>query len=202
MCIRDSAKARECFAAGDYRWVAELVNHLIFADPDNAEAKELQARALEQLGYGAENGTWRNFYLMGAHELRNGASGTATRVPPDFIASMPTSQLLDAIAIQIDGPRAADASLSMIWILPDVEEAYQLTMTNGVLTYRPNRDGLTAEATLTVERSTLNDILLGAANLEELVASGRVKIDGEQPALARLLGLLDPPDPNFAIVTP
>jgi linear primary-alkylsulfatase len=195
-------KARESFAAGDYRWVAEVVNHLIFADPENAEAKELQARALEQLGYGSENGTWRNFYLMGAQELRNGVSGTATSTPPDFIANTPTTQLLDAIAIQIDGPRAADTALSMIWVLSDVEEAYRLTLTNGVLIYRSQRDGLTADATLTVERSALNELLLGMASLEELISTDRLKIDGDQSALGRLLGLLDPPDPNFAIITP
>ncbi len=196
------AQARESFAAGDYRWVAELVNHLIFADPDNAEAKELQARALEQLAYGAENATWRNFYLMGAHELRNGAAGIATHIPTDFIANTPTDLLLDAIAIQIDGPRAADSSLSMIWILPDVNETHHLTLANGVLTHRPGRGALAAEATLTVERSALNEILLGTADLQELVSSGRLEIEGDQGTLGRLLGLLDPPDPNFAIVTP
>jgi alkyl sulfatase BDS1-like metallo-beta-lactamase superfamily hydrolase len=196
------ASARESFAAGDYRWVAEVVNHLIFADPDNAGARELQASALEQLGYGAENGTWRNFYLMGAHELRSGTSGTATRIPADFVANTPMSQLLDAIAIQIDGPRAADAALSMVWILPDVSEIHHLTLANGVLTHRRRREAPSADATLTVERAALNDLLLGVGSLEDLIAAGRLKIDGDQTALGRLLGLLDPPDPSFAIVTP
>ncbi len=195
-------KARESFAAADYRWVAEVVNHLIFADSENTAAKELQARALEQLGYGAENGTWRNFYLMGAQELRDGTSGTATSIPPDFIANTPTTQLLDAIAIQIDGPQAGDTALSMIWVLSDVEESYRLTLANGVLTHRPQSDELAADATLTVERSALNELLLGLASLEELTSTGRVKIDGDQSVLGRLLGLLDPPDPDFAIITP
>ncbi|HEX7293598.1 MAG TPA: alkyl sulfatase dimerization domain-containing protein, partial [Solirubrobacterales bacterium] len=72
------AKARDSFVAGDYRWVAELVNHLVFAEPGNEEARELQADTLEQLGYGSENATWRNFFLIGAKELREGVSGTPT----------------------------------------------------------------------------------------------------------------------------
>lgn len=82
-------RARESFAAGDYRWVAEVVNHVVFADPSNAEARTLQAAALEQLGYGSENGTWRNFYLMGALELRDGAIGTpASTASPDVSAAL------------------------------------------------------------------------------------------------------------------
>ena len=103
-------KARESFEDGDYRWVAEVVNHVVFADPDNREARELQAEALEQLGYGAENATWRNFFLMGAKELREGISGTPTAsAPPDLLAHLTVSQLLDAMAIRLDGPRAGRA---------------------------------------------------------------------------------------------
>ena len=75
-------KARESFEAGDYRWVAEVLGHVVFADPGNEEARRLQADALEQLGYGAENATWRNFFLMGAKELREGVSGTPTSTAP------------------------------------------------------------------------------------------------------------------------
>ncbi|HWE13953.1 MAG TPA: alkyl sulfatase dimerization domain-containing protein, partial [Solirubrobacteraceae bacterium] len=80
--------ARAAFERGDYRWVAEVVNHLVFANPDNTEARELQARALEQLAYGAENGTWRNFFLMGAQELREGIGGTAASLPADFVVNI------------------------------------------------------------------------------------------------------------------
>ena len=83
---RCSQSARRAFDEGDYRWVAEVVNHLVFADPDNAEAKELQARALEQLAFGAENATWRNFFLMGALELREGVTGSAATLAPDVLA--------------------------------------------------------------------------------------------------------------------
>ena len=196
------ANAHNAFARGDHRWVAEIVNHLVFADPENAEARELQAQALEQLAFGAENGTWRNFYLMGAKELRDGIAGTAAAFPPDVIGRLSTSQLFDAIAIQIDGPRAGDLQLKMHWWLPDANENHRVTLENGVLTHRSGTPEGEIDATVTVERTALNELLLGAAAPEQLAASGRLKIDGDQGVLGRLIGLLDPPDPNFAIVTP
>ena len=196
------AHARDAFERGDFRWVAEVVNHLVFADPDNRDAKELQARALEQLGYGAENGTWRNFFLMGAHELRHGPSGTAATIPPDFIANLTNEQLFDALAIQIDGPRAGDRQITLHWRFTDTGDEYSLTLKHGVLTHRRGTPRGQIDATVGVQRSDLNTVIAGAATIEELVVSGRVTIEGNQTKLGELLGLLDPPDPNFAIVTP
>ncbi len=115
--------ARESFEQGDYRWVAELVNHLVFADPGNSEAKELQAQALQQLGFGAENATWRNFFLMGAHELREGVAGTATATaPPDVIRNLSDEHLFDVLAIRINGPRAWGHSIALRWRFTDTGE--------------------------------------------------------------------------------
>jgi alkyl sulfatase BDS1-like metallo-beta-lactamase superfamily hydrolase len=196
------AHARKAFEEGDFRWVAEIVNHLVFAEPDNAGAKELQARTLEQLAYGAENGTWRNFFLMGAHELRHGSSGTATSVPPDFIASLSNEQLFDALAIQVDGPRAGDRRITLHWRFTDTGEEYSVTLQHGVLTHRRGTPRGEIDATVGVERSALNEVLGGAVSLEQLIASGRLGVEGDQSKLGELLGLLDPPDPGFAIVTP
>jgi alkyl sulfatase BDS1-like metallo-beta-lactamase superfamily hydrolase len=196
------AHAREAYDRGDFRWVAEVVNHLVFADPDNAEAKELEARAFEQLAYGAENGTWRNFFLMGAHELRNGPSGTATTIPTDFVTSLSSEQLFDSIAIQIDGPRAGEREITLHWCFTDTGEEHALTLRNGVLTHRPGAPRSGADATVNVTRAAVNDIFTGKAQLEDVLASGALSIDGDQSKLGELLGLLDPPDPRFAIVTP
>ena len=104
-------RARRSFEEGDYRWVAEVVNHVVFAEPENAAARELQADALEQLGYGAENAVWRNFFLMGAQELREGNAGTPVSTSaPDILAQLTVEQLLDAMAIRLDGPRAAETA--------------------------------------------------------------------------------------------
>ncbi len=104
-------QGREALAEGDLRWAAELLNHAVFAEPESEAARELQAEALERLGFGAENATWRNFFLTGAKELREGIGGTPTPAAPrDIVANLSVAQLLDAMAIRLDGPRAAGAS--------------------------------------------------------------------------------------------
>jgi alkyl sulfatase BDS1-like metallo-beta-lactamase superfamily hydrolase len=197
------AKARESFEAGDYRWVAELVNHLVFAEPGNEEARRLQADTLEQLGYGSENATWRNFFLMGARELREGVSGTPTAsAPRDIVARLSVAQLLDAMAIRLDGPRAWDRRLRIDWVVTDPDEAHALTLRNGVLSHRPGRHEPDAEAALVVDRMALDELLLKTADIGELAESARLRVEGDGAKLGELLGLLDEPDPGFAIVTP
>jgi alkyl sulfatase BDS1-like metallo-beta-lactamase superfamily hydrolase len=196
-------KARESFAEGDYRWVAEIVNRVVFAEPENPEARELQADALERLGFGAENATWRNFFLMGAKELREGASGTPTApAPPDVLARLTVSQLLDAMAIRLNGPRAAEHHLRINWRVTDPDEQHAITVRNGVLHHRPGSHEPPAEATLVVEREALNQLLLEVADVGELAESGRLRVEGDGVKIGELLGLLDAPDPGFAIVTP
>jgi alkyl sulfatase BDS1-like metallo-beta-lactamase superfamily hydrolase len=196
-------RARRWFETGDYRWVAEVVNHVVFAAPENREARELQADALEQLGYGAENATWRNFFLMGAKELREGISGTPTdTAAPDVLAQLSVEQILDAMAIRLDGPRAWDLRLTINWEVTDPDEQHLLELENGVLNHRADRRHPEPDATLIVERRALNELLSKTADLAELAESGRLRIEGDGMKLGELLGLLDEPDPGFAIVTP
>ena len=196
-------KAGNSFAEGDHRWVAEVVNHLVFAEPDNRAARELQADALEQLGHGAENASWRNFFLMGAKELREGTSGTPTSAaPPDVLAHLTVSQLLDAMAIRLNGPRAAEQHLRIDWQVSDPNEQHAITVRNAVLRHKPGSHGNRADATLLVEREALNQLLLKTAEIGELAERGRLRVEGDGVKLGELLGLLDEPDPGFAIVTP
>jgi alkyl sulfatase BDS1-like metallo-beta-lactamase superfamily hydrolase len=195
-------RARVSFEEGDYRWVAEVVNHVVFAEPENREARELQADALEQLGYGAENATWRNFFLMGAKELREGIGGTPiATAPPDVVANLSVAQLLDAMAIRLDGPRAWDHHLRIDWVVTDPDEAHAITVGNGVLRHRPGLHE-SADAALVIERAALDQLLLKTAEIGELLEGGRLRVEGEAAKLGELLGLLDDPDPRFAIVTP
>jgi alkyl sulfatase BDS1-like metallo-beta-lactamase superfamily hydrolase len=196
-------KARASFEEGDYRWVAEVVNRVVFAEPENRAARELQADALERLGHGAENASWRNFFLMGAKELREGISGTPTAAaPPDVLARLTVGQLLDAMAIRLNGPRAAEQHLRIDWTVTDPDEQHAITVRNGVLRHRAGGHDPAAEAGLVVEREALNQLLLKTAEIGELAESGRLRVEGDGVKLGELLGLLDEPDPGFAIVTP
>ena len=196
-------KAHRSFEAGDYRWVAEGVNHVVFAEPENEAARQLQAEALTQLGYGAENATWRNFFLVGAKELREGTGGTPTApAPPDIVANLSVPQLLDAMAIRLDGPRAWESHLRIDWVISDPDGAHALTVRNGILYHRPGRHEPSADATLLVDRDALNQLLLKTADIAQLAESGRLRVEGDGEKIGELLGLLDEPDPGFPIVTP
>jgi alkyl sulfatase BDS1-like metallo-beta-lactamase superfamily hydrolase len=197
------AHAREAFAQGDYRWVAELVNHLVFADPDHREAKELQAQALEQLAFGAENGTWRNFFLMGARELREGVGGTATATaPPDIVHNLAAEHLFDAMAIRLDGPRAGDREITLRWVFTDSGDEHELTLRHGVLTHRRGARVAQPDATVRIARAAFNGIVDRSATIADVVTAGGLVVEGDAAKLGELLGLLEDPDPAFPIVTP
>ncbi len=194
--------ARTAFDAGDLRWVAELLNHVVFAEPDHAAARSLLADTYEQLGYGAENGTWRNFFLSGATELRDGAFGTPTATSaPDIVASLTPAMLFDALAVQVDGPRAWDERATIDVVLTDTDERYRLWLRHGVLTYSAAPQRGDADATLTTTRKALPALATGPVTPEGLAAAG-IEVSGDGSALVRLTAVLDPGDPDFAIVTP
>ncbi|MGW0910966.1 alkyl/aryl-sulfatase [Streptomyces sp. NPDC002784] len=197
-------RARESFAAGDFRWVAQVVNHVVFADPGNTEARALQADALEQLGYGSENGTWRNFFLMGALELRHGSVGTPTATSsPDMLAALTLDQLFDALAIRVDGPRAWDADLTVRWNVTDAEPVTQ-RLRNGVLTHVTGTGPAAAapQVEITLGEADLRAVLLGMVPPADLASRDGIKVTGDVGVLAELLGHLGEPDPDFAVVTP
>ncbi|MGW6700069.1 alkyl/aryl-sulfatase [Nocardia sp. NPDC055049] len=198
------AKARKSYDEGDFRWVAQVLNYVIFADPDNAEAKALQADTLEQLGFGAENGTWRNFFLMGAYELRNGNVGTPLATSSaDISAALSVEQLFDAIALRVDGPRAWDARIVIDWRITDSGTVHRTELRNGLLVHFDVEGDLPpAQATFTLTEADLRAALLGGQDLAKMIGDGRVTAEGDPTKLAELVGYLDAPDPDFAIVTP
>ena len=193
-------KAKASFAAGDFRWVAEVVNHVVFAEPDHAAARELLADTYEQLGYGCENGTWRNFYLSGAYELREGSFGTPTATASaDLVAALTPELLFDAIAVTVNGPRAWHEKLSVDVAFSDSEDHYRLTLSNGVLTYTSAAKADRAELTITCPKRALPLLMTGDPSA---LSDAGFSFDGEVSVLPRLLGVLDKGDPDFSIVTP
>ncbi len=197
-----AAAARSAFDAGDYRWAAEVANHAVFARPDHDAAREVLADTYEQLGYGSENGTWRNFYLSGATELRSGSFGTPTATAsPDMVSQLDPPLLFDAIAVRVDGPAAWDVRLSIDVVLTDAAERYRLWLANGVLTYSSAAQAGDADATLTTTLRALPALALGGLSADRLADAG-IQVTGDASALGRLTALLDPGDSDFAIVTP
>jgi linear primary-alkylsulfatase len=194
------AKARASYGAGDFRWVAEVLNHVVFAEPGHEAARELLADTYEQLGYGSENGTWRCAYLSGAHELRHGVFGTPIGVPSDVLAQLTPAQLFDSLAIRIDGPRCWHERLSIDVVLTDTVGRYRLLLRNGVLTYTSAPQVAPADAVVRLPAAALPG--LAAGGIPDDPAAAGVRIDGDASVLPRLLSALDAPDPNFAIVTP
>src|SRR5262249_32651482 len=148
-------KSREAFARGEYRWVAECVDHVVLAFPENRAARELQADTLEQLGYQAESGPWRNFYLTGAKELREGVRKTAVSPAnsPDVIGAMPIRLLLDYVAIYLNGPRAAGKTLAVMLDFTDAQRARIVTIENSVLHHREPANDERAPCTVRLTRA-------------------------------------------------
>ena len=198
--------ARRAYDQGDYRWVVEVCKHVVFDDESNQDGRALLADAMEQLGFGAENGTWRNAFLAGAHELRHGVFGTPSNVSPaDFALALSPQQIFDAIAVRIDGPRAWDEHLRIGWRFTDPEASFVMELRNGVLVHHPVEDLETVAApqvTLTLDAATLLGIVTQQLDLAAALDEGTLVIDGDAGVLLTLVGLADDVDPNFAIVTP
>ncbi|RFC70088.1 alkyl sulfatase dimerization domain-containing protein [Streptomyces sp. AcE210] len=201
--------AREAVESGDLRWAAELLNHVLFAEPEHATARELQIATYEQLGFAQENGTWRNIYLTGAKELREAGqerrgTGAPGKESVDMLAALATGQIFDSMAVRLDGPRAAAHRLLLRWEFSDTDEIWTLLVGNGVLT--PMRgDAPRAEApqlTLRLERTMLDRILAQRTSFPEAIGSGAVTVEGDITVLATFHGLLEKPRRNFPIVLP
>ncbi|WP_261575434.1 alkyl/aryl-sulfatase [Frankia gtarii] len=215
------AAARRYRDDGDLRFAAQLLNHAVFADPASGEARELLADVYTRLGFGAENGPWRNFYLTGAQELRGGTRTGAVTVGSTGLAdALSVEQILDSFAIRIDGPAAWPHAFTLDWDVTDAGQRHRSVLSHGAFVHWPHPDARAsggaggrpgtgtetetgtgtgtgaADATVHLRRAQLLGLLGGQ------VAPDTLAVDGDATVLPRLLGLLDGPDPAFAIVTP
>jgi alkyl sulfatase BDS1-like metallo-beta-lactamase superfamily hydrolase len=197
-------KAREAFERGEYRWVAELLNHLVFANPENVEARHLQADTLEQLGYQAESSTFRNAYLMGAQELRQGPPSAAQSKirAKGLLLAMTIQQVFDTLAIRLKTDEVAGVSLSLNWTFTDIEEKWILGISHRTLFSTPGRHDPQAAATITTTRRTLLEVISQSTTFLEEIQAGNISIEGDATALLTVLGNLDTFQINFAIVEP
>jgi alkyl sulfatase BDS1-like metallo-beta-lactamase superfamily hydrolase len=198
------ARAREDFKAGNYRWVASVANNLVFADPGNKEARNLGADALEQLGYQAEAGTWRNAYLTGAMELRGGVAkaGGVSTLSPDLIRGVTLDLLFDFLAVRLNADKAEGKKLSINWAFSDVNEKIALNLENSALTHISGKLPSSADASFTLTRATLDQVLLKQRTFIDAVKAGDVQVEGQPSKLGELLSMLDDFTPDFPILEP
>jgi alkyl sulfatase BDS1-like metallo-beta-lactamase superfamily hydrolase len=197
-------RARQDFARGEYRWVAEIANHLVFADPSNADARNLAADTYEQLGYLSESATWRNSYLFAAHELRNGLTKVAARggVAPDALAALPLDVFFDLLAVRLNGPKADGKRAVLNWVFTDTDQVFVLNLEHSALTHRSGTRADHADATLTLTRTTLNEIMMLQTTFPQAAGAGKITIEGNGAKLLELLSLFDTFSPSFEIVEP
>jgi alkyl sulfatase BDS1-like metallo-beta-lactamase superfamily hydrolase len=197
-------KARESYGRGEYRWVAEVMNHVVFAEPNNAEAKQLLADAYEQLGYQSESGPWRNFYLTGALELRRGVNHlpVPNTASPDTIRAMPIELFFDYLGVRLNGERAGGNTVELNLELTDVREKYVLGVENATIHYSKGRTAANADASIVTTREAFNDVMLGTQTMEQQIVAGRVRLTGDPRKLAAFVSWLDNFELWFDIVTP
>jgi linear primary-alkylsulfatase len=197
-------RAAKDFAHGEFRFVAQALNHLVFAEPDNQPARALLADTFEQLGYGAESATWRNAYLFGAQELRQGMPKAPPRppMPRETLAALRTGQLWDVLGVRLNGPKAEGKHIVLNWKFSDTKENYVLTLENCALTYLESAQASTADASFTLARSTLDEVIAKQTSFPDAVASGKIEFTGNAMRLAELMGLMDEFPRMFEIVEP
>ncbi|AKB27142.1 Putative hydrolase [Methanosarcina siciliae T4/M] len=197
-------KATKDYAKGEYRWVSEVVKHVVFADPEHKAARELLADAFEQMGYQAESGPWRNFYLTGAKELREGVKQlpTPNTASPDTVRAMSLDLFFDYLGMRLNGPKAAGKKITVNFDFTDTGETAVLFLANAALNHSPDRQVANADASLTLTRIALNKIILQESTFDEEIKNGEVQVEGSLDKVHELISLLDVFEFWFNIVTP
>ncbi|MGB5119759.1 MAG: alkyl sulfatase dimerization domain-containing protein [Vibrio fluvialis] len=196
-------KAQADFDKGNYRWVAEVLKHVVFANPQSKKGKELLADAYEQLGYQSESGPWRSVYLQGAYELRNGtpSAGGVQTASPDIIKNMPPEMLFDYLAVRILPEKAEGKKFAINLNFTDLDEKYTLYLEDSVLIHTKKQSDK-PNVTLTLTKSVLDDVQLGNVTLEKAIANGDIQLKGDKEVFKDFVGMLDRFNFWFNIVTP
>ncbi|MGH7900006.1 MAG: alkyl/aryl-sulfatase, partial [Candidatus Binatia bacterium] len=197
-------KASEALERGEYRWVATLLDHLVFAAPNDDEARELLARAYEQLGYAAESGVWRDVYLSGAYELRRGVQGAP--VDPStalgLLRHVPLEHLFAAMATRLNAPKAVGKETTLNFVFSDLGETHVLRLENAVLHHRRREADPQAAVTIRLTREFFLRMVTGDAGLRAMIFSKDFDVEGSRTELLSFFSLLDRPDGLFPLVTP
>src|SRR3954449_5151150 len=198
------ARAKKDFERGEFRFIAQALSHLVFAEPDNAAARALLADTFEQLGYLSESSTWRNAYLFGAQELRDGIPNTPPRppMPRETLAALRTEQLWDVLGVRLNGPKAEGKRIVLNWSFTDTGENFILNLENSALTYAAGSLAADADAGFTLVRGTLDEVIAKLTTFPEAMAAGKISFTGNPIKLGELMALMDEFPRMFEIVEP
>lgn len=198
------AAAKSAFDRGEYRWAAELLNHVVFAEPAHKEAKELLAKTYDQMGYMCESAIWRNSYLTAAKELRQGPpeKGFNPAKTLDIMENTPIQYFLEAMAANLNGPAAEGKDWKINLVFSDTKETFVLWIENAVLHHRAVKPADDANATLTVTKPLFMKMLVGQAGIKDTLFSDDLKISGSRVDLLRFFSLFERPGGNFPVVEP
>ncbi|MEQ8299727.1 MAG: alkyl sulfatase dimerization domain-containing protein [Hyphomonas sp.] len=197
------ALGTKAFDAGDFRWAAEVFNHVVFADPENEAGRKWLAATYEQLGFQAESGAWRSYYLVGANELRNGIPniGNPQLGNPEFLRAVDSMDLMDSLAARFNPAKMTGDPFNVNLVFPDRDETVTLQIGKSVMVPRAGASD-PATVTLTVDRSVFDLVLLGKTTLPEQLGAGVAEVAGDPAALNAFFGTLDQPEFWFPVVTP
>ena len=189
---------------GEYRWVAEVLNHLVFAQPDNSDAKKLLAAAHRQLGYQAESGPWRDIYLSAALELESGTSEQYYDpvLNKAFVQQVPLMEFMKALSVRLDAEKAEGQRLVINVLFTDQQQNFVLRVRNSVMHYHQLPAAPDADASIAVTKDLFVDLLLGQVGIQQLVTTDELQIDGSVLKLLKFFSLLGDSNDNFNIVTP
>ena len=197
-------KASQSMQRGEYRWVAEVLYHLVFAQPDNGSAKQMLAEAYQQLGYQSESGPWRDIYLSGALEL---LSGTADQhYDPEFgrafVQQVPLEQFMKALSVRLDGEKAEGERLVLNVLFTDQQQNFVLTVRNSVMHYKETPAAANADVSIALSKNLFVEILLGQVGIQQLLTTDELAVDGSVLKLLKFFSLMGESNDNFNIVTP
>jgi alkyl sulfatase BDS1-like metallo-beta-lactamase superfamily hydrolase len=197
-------KATESFGRGEYRWVAEVLNHLVFAEPDNTAAKKLLAGAYRQMAYQAESGPWRDIYLSAAQELEGGKGeqGYDPIFAKAFVEQVPLAQFMKALSVRLDAEKAEGESLVINVLFTDQQQNFVLTVRNSVMHYKALPSAANADASISISKKLFVEILLGQTGLQQLLTTDELQVDGSLLKLLKFFSLMGESNDNFNIVTP
>ncbi|MDG1812568.1 MAG: alkyl sulfatase dimerization domain-containing protein [Porticoccaceae bacterium] len=197
-------KAEVYLDKGEYRWVGEVLNHVVFAEPGNMPARNMLAEAYRQMGYQAESGPWRDIYLSGAKELSEGTAdeNLSVYLAQDFMLQVPMIEFMKALSVTLDADKAEGERLKINILFTELEQNFVLSIRNSVMHYRELPTDPSADASIAISGNLFFQIMMKQVGITDLLTSEELEVEGSVLKLIKFFSLLGESNDNFNIVTP